>query len=85
MTLLACSDPPEGRSSWTLRLIADKLVEMEVVDSISAMSIQRISKKSETKPWQKVRWCIGRITSEYIMHMEDVLDQYEQPYDPNIL
>ena len=45
MTLLACSDPPEGRSSWTLRLIADKLVEMEVVDSISAMSIQRILKK----------------------------------------
>jgi putative transposase len=45
VTLLACSDPPEGRSSWTLRLIADKLVEMEVVDSISAMSIQRILKK----------------------------------------
>ncbi len=32
--------------------------------------------------WQKVRWCIGSITSDFIMHMEDILDQYEQPYDP---
>jgi transposase len=45
VTLLACSEPPEGRSSWTLQLIADKLVELEAIDSISAMSIQRILKK----------------------------------------
>ncbi len=45
VTLLACSEPPEGRSSWTLRLIADKLVELEAIDSISAMSVQRILKK----------------------------------------
>jgi transposase len=45
LTLLACSEPPEGRSKWTLRLLADKLVEMEVVDSISHMSVQRLLKK----------------------------------------
>jgi transposase len=45
LTLLACSDPPEGRSKWTVRLLADKLVEMEVVDSISHMSVQRLLKK----------------------------------------
>ncbi len=45
VTLLACSEPPEGRSSWTLQLIADKLVELEAIESISAMSIQRILKK----------------------------------------
>jgi len=45
LTLLACSDPPEGRSRWTVRLLADKLVEMEVVDSISHMSVQRLLKK----------------------------------------
>jgi len=44
-TLLACSEPPEGRSTWTLKLIADKLVELEVIDSISTMSVQRILKK----------------------------------------
>jgi transposase len=46
-TLLACSQPPEGRSTWTLKLIADKLVELEVIDSISPMSVQRILKKGD--------------------------------------
>jgi transposase len=32
---LACSAPPDGRQRWTLHLLADKLVELEVVDSIS--------------------------------------------------
>jgi putative transposase len=45
LTLLACSDPPDGRSKWTVRLLADKLVEMEVVESISHMSVQRLLKK----------------------------------------
>jgi transposase len=45
LTLLACSEPPEGRSRWTVRLLADRLVEMEVVDSISHMSVQRLLKK----------------------------------------
>jgi transposase len=45
LTLLACSEPPDGRSKWTVRLLADKLVEMEVVESISHMSIQRLLKK----------------------------------------
>jgi transposase len=45
LTLLACSEPPDGRSKWTVRLLADKLVELEVVDSISHMSVQRLLKK----------------------------------------
>lgn len=45
LTLLACSEPPDGRSKWTVRLLADKLVEMEVIDSISHMSVQRLLKK----------------------------------------
>jgi hypothetical protein len=47
VTLLACSEPPEGRSTWTLQLLADKLVELEAIDSISTMSIQRILKKAK--------------------------------------
>jgi putative transposase len=53
MTLLACSEPPEGRSSWTLQLIADKLIEMEVVDSISAMSVHRSFKKVKPSPGRR--------------------------------
>ena len=45
ITMLALSEPPEGRSKWTLNLLADKLVEMEVVDSISNMTVQRVLKK----------------------------------------
>jgi transposase len=45
LTLLACSEPPEGRSKWTVRLLADRLVEMEVTESISHMSVQRVLKK----------------------------------------
>jgi putative transposase len=45
LTLLACSEPPDGRSRWTVRLLADRLVEMEVVEAISHMSVQRLLKK----------------------------------------
>jgi len=45
LTLLACSEPPEGRSRWTVRLLADRLVEMKFVESISHMSVQRLLKK----------------------------------------
>jgi transposase len=45
LTLLACSEPPDGRSKWTVRLLADRLVEMEAIDSISHMSVQRLLKK----------------------------------------
>jgi len=46
ITALACSTPPEGRSRWTLRLLADKAVELELVDGISYVSIQRMLKKT---------------------------------------
>ena len=45
LTLLACSEPPDGRSRWTVRLLADRLVDMEVVEAISHMSVQRLLKK----------------------------------------
>jgi len=46
ITAIACSEPPEGRSRWTLRLIADKVVELEMVDSISHQTVKRILKKT---------------------------------------
>ena len=39
LTLLACSAPPEGRARWTLQLLADKLVELKLVDSISDVAV----------------------------------------------
>lgn len=45
LVALAQTDPPDGRCRWTVRLLAEKAVELELVDSISAMSVQRILKK----------------------------------------
>lgn len=46
ITALACSDAPAGRSRWTLRLLADKSVEMGYIESISHMEVGRILKKT---------------------------------------
>lgn len=45
LTLLACSAPPEGRSRWTLQLLADKLVELKLVDSLSDVAVMHRLKK----------------------------------------
>lgn len=43
---LACSDAPEGRQRWTLQLLADKLVELKLVESISYEAVRTILKKA---------------------------------------
>ena len=42
---LACSEPPAGRAHWTLQLLADRLVELRVVETISADTVGRALKK----------------------------------------
>lgn len=42
---LACSEAPEGHSRWTLRLLAERSVELKIVDSISYVRVQQILKK----------------------------------------
>jgi transposase len=48
LVALACSAPPEGRARWTLQLLADKLVELEVVDSISGETVRVRLKKTKS-------------------------------------
>lgn len=43
---LCCSSPPEGRSRWTLKLLADKLISLEIVESISPQTILNTLKKT---------------------------------------
>ena len=47
---IICSQPPKGRNRWTLRLLADRMVELAVVDSVSAMTISRTLKKTNLSP-----------------------------------
>jgi len=44
---LSCSDPPEGFSKWSLRLLADKAVELEYIDKISHETIRQVLKKTK--------------------------------------
>lgn len=48
ITALACSEPPEGHARWSLRLLADKLVELDIVDSISHVTVQQVLKKTNS-------------------------------------
>lgn len=47
---IACSEPPEGRARWTLNLLAEQLVVLDVVDSISAPTVMRALKKTNCNP-----------------------------------
>jgi transposase len=50
---LACSTPPEGRRSWTMQLLADKLVELRVIDAISDETVRRTLKKTSLNRGRK--------------------------------
>ena len=47
---LACAHPPEGRVAWSMRLLADELVERGVVGAISDETVRRVLKKSGWRP-----------------------------------
>ena len=46
LTALACSPAPEGRARWTVRLLAEKVVELKIAPKVSAMSVHRALKKT---------------------------------------
>ena len=45
---MACSQPPEGRAGWTLQLLAEQLVECDIVDSISTETVRQTLKKTNS-------------------------------------
>ncbi len=48
LVALSCSRPPEGFARWTLRLLADKAVELDYIDSISYETVRRVLKKTNS-------------------------------------
>ena len=48
LVAMACSQPPAGRAGWTLQLLADRLVECEVVESISTETVRQTLKKTRS-------------------------------------
>lgn len=53
LVALACSDPPEGREEWTMQLLADRLIELGVVDSITDETVRRTLKKTTSNPGRR--------------------------------
>lgn len=50
---LCCGEPPEGRSKWSLRLLADKMVELKYVDYISHVTVGEVLKKTNLNPGRR--------------------------------
>lgn len=46
LVALACSDPPEGRTRWTMQLLADRLIELDIVESITDETVRRVLEKT---------------------------------------
>ena len=68
-------DPPEGFARWSLRLLADQVVELGYIDSVSHETVRRVLKKNELKPWRAKGWVIPpEHNSSFVAHMERVLD-----------
>jgi transposase len=78
-----CSPPPEGSGRWSLRLLADRVVQLKIVDSGCHETVRQVPNGNELKPWLREEWCIPpRANAEFVYHMEDVLDVYKRPEDP---
>ncbi len=48
LVALSCSEPPEGRGSWTLRLLANRMVELGHVEGVSHETVRRTLKKTRS-------------------------------------
>ena len=80
---MVCSDPPEGRARWTIRLIAEESIRRKLVPAVGRETIRILLQSHDNKPWRIKSWCVAELTPEYIRNMEDVLATYERPLDAN--
>jgi transposase len=78
----ACSEPPRGRSRWTLQLLADEMVRLTAHEKLSDETVRRRLAEMDIKPWQKKMWCIPKVDAEFVARMEDVLELYAEAPDP---
>jgi hypothetical protein len=82
LTTLAQSHPPNGCVRWTLQLLADRLVALTRLESLSYEAV-RLVLKNDLKPWQRQKWCIPTVIgARLVWRMENILDLYAEPYQP---
>ena len=81
---VACGKPPTGQARWSLRLLANKLVELEIGRGRRLVPDGAAdSEKTALKPHLRRQWCIApQATGDFVWRREDVLEVYTRPYDP---
>ena len=82
LVAMACSEPPPGRTRWTVQLLADAFASMTEHTSLSDETVRRRLREKKIKPWQKKMWCIPKVDAEYVTRMENVLDLYAEDPAP---
>ena len=74
---LCCSDPPEGRKEWTIRLLTSQLKQRQIITEISRETVRRTLTKNQLRPWKTERFCIPeRDLARFVADMEVILDLY---------
>ncbi len=53
LVALSCSEPPEGYAQWSLRLLADQVVELGYIEKISHETVRRVLKKTKSNPGKR--------------------------------
>ncbi|NJN59812.1 MAG: IS630 family transposase [Leptolyngbyaceae cyanobacterium SL_5_9] len=82
---LRCSEVPKGRGRWTLRLLADQMVELNYVEQLSHESVRQVPEKNELQPWRQECWVIPpEQSAEFVWRMESVLEVYQTAYNCKI-
>jgi len=79
---MVCSSPPEGRARWTVRLVAQEAIQRKLVPRVGRETIRMLLLSHDLKPRRKKMWVVAELDDDYIAKMEDVLEVYERPYDP---
>jgi len=66
-------------------MLADKIVEMNIVESVSDSTVWRTLKKNELKPHLRKQWVIPpEQNAGFVANMEDILELYRQPFNPSV-
>ena len=85
LVALSCSEPPPGKAKWSMRLLAERLVELRVVEAVSDETVRRVLKKTRSSRGSGERWCIPpKASGEFVWRMEDVLEVYTARTIPSV-
>src|SRR5215470_858084 len=63
---LVCSEPPEGRARWTVRLVAEEAVRRGLVPQVGRETIRLLLRHHDLKPWREKMWCVAELNEAYI-------------------